>query len=54
MQLLDFKMIEKRQHKRVFSKLGKILFFLNRISPELVSRLLRFQFDRLNRHKNVR
>ena len=47
-------MIEKRQHKRVFSKLGKILFFLNRISPELVSRLLRFQFDRLNRHKNVR
>lgn len=43
-------MIEKRQHKRVFSKLGKILLFLNRISPELVSRVLRYQFAQLNSH----
>ena len=30
-------MIENRRHKRVFSGLGKLLYYLNRISPELVS-----------------
>ncbi|HAD15127.1 MAG TPA: short chain dehydrogenase [Saprospirales bacterium] len=40
------RMIETRQHKRVFSGLGKLLFYLNRISPQLVSRILRYQLSR--------
>ncbi|MCC7465358.1 MAG: SDR family oxidoreductase [Saprospiraceae bacterium] len=39
-------MIEKRQHKRVFSGLGKLLYYLNRISPELVNLILRSQIRR--------
>ena len=39
-------MIEKRQHKRVFSGLGKLLYYLNRLSPELVSGILRSQIRR--------
>jgi hypothetical protein len=34
-------MIEKRQHKRVFSTLGHTLYWLNRLSPNLVSWFLK-------------
>lgn len=40
------RMIEKRQHKRVFSNLGWTLYWLNRISPNLVSWLLKQNLHR--------
>jgi short-subunit dehydrogenase len=39
-------MIENRRHKRVFSSLGKLLYYLNRISSELVSWIFRSQIRR--------
>jgi len=40
------RMIENRQHKRVFSNLGKLLYYLNRMSPRLTSWVLRHQLHR--------
>ncbi len=40
------RMIENRQHKRVFSNLGRMLYWLNRLSPDLVSWLLQKNLHR--------
>lgn len=37
---LVLQMIEKREHKRVFGHLGRLLMTLNRLSPDLVSWIL--------------
>lgn len=40
------RMVEKRQHKQVFSNLGHLLYWLNRLSPDLVSWLLQKNLHR--------